>query len=85
MKNINNVNYDCLYQYDNYLGYWADKSASNTKYFEKNKWQRGKSFIEEALVRIADFDTKKEGDSPRTRGVIKLREIFDEYDFSLQR
>ena len=80
-EKLNNVNQDCLYQYENYLDYWAIKSEESKKYFENKTWHRRKGVVSNALVRLVDFDTKKEGDSPRTRSVIKLREIMESYDF----
>lgn len=80
-EKLNNVNQDCLYQYENYLVYWANECSINTRYFEKKMWPREKPYIQNALVRLVDFDTDKEGDSPRTRSVLKLREIMENYDF----
>jgi len=79
-ETLNYVNQDCLYQYEHYLECWAENNKNNNPFFEK-KWNRKKGVVSNALVRIVDFDTEKEGDSPRTRSVLKLREIMESYDF----
>ena len=44
-------------------------------------WPREKPYIKNSMVRLIQFDTEKECDSPRTRSVLKLREIMESYDF----
>ncbi|WP_394203757.1 hypothetical protein [Marinagarivorans algicola] len=71
----------CLYQTDCYLDYWYRSCSEDEGLFSKIKYKRKIEFIKIALFRIHHFDTEKEGDSPRSRFVIKIRKILDERDF----
>ncbi|WP_156312636.1 hypothetical protein [Marinagarivorans algicola] len=74
-------NEQCLYQSDLYLDYWYKSCSTDPAYFTKPKHKRLSRVIKLALYRIHDFDTEREGDSPRSRFVIKMRKILDERDF----
>jgi hypothetical protein len=80
-KKLHIINNDCLYQYDVFLEFWYKSCAVGEEYFKKNGNERYLSIIEEALYRIYYFDTEKEGDTCRSRFVVKIRKILDDREF----
>ncbi|MDE1462688.1 hypothetical protein [Spartinivicinus poritis] len=81
-KELNYINQDCLFQFDNYLEYWYLSCPKDESYFSSNKLhQRQVPYFEQALYRICHFDTEKEGNTCRTRFVHEMREILDEREF----
>jgi len=80
MGSLNQSNLDMLYQYDQPLAVWYYCVNLNENFIAQN--DRYKPLIQKAIHRIYNFDTKKEGDSPRTRCVIKFKKMFDEGEFN---
>ncbi len=85
-KQLNYINEDYLFQYDNYLEYWYlsfaqidDEAPKATK-----DMARAIDYIKLGLYRIHHFDIEKEGDTCRTRFVQKIRKILDEREFNAQ-
>jgi len=82
-RQLNYINEDCLFQYDNYLEYWYF-SCTQVKDFDehaKRKVLEDSDLIQQGLYRIHYFDTEKEGDTCRTRFVNKMRKMLDEREF----
>ncbi|MDE1462686.1 hypothetical protein [Spartinivicinus poritis] len=82
-KQLNYINKDCLFQYDNYLEYWCLScfKLKETDAVAKRKAFEDWDLIQEGLYRIYHFDTEKEGDTCRTRFIHKMRRILDEREF----
>jgi hypothetical protein len=82
IKEMHAINNDMLFQYDLPLEWWYRGCTKNEDYFTTSTLkQRQKPSAEKALWRIHNFDTVKEGDTPRTRFVHKMRTILDERPF----
>jgi hypothetical protein len=76
------INNDMLFQYDVPLEWWYQSCTEKEDYFHKGMQGDGEwPFVEKALWRIHNFNTEKEGDTPRTRFVHKMRKILDERHF----
>ncbi|TVV39397.1 hypothetical protein [Thalassolituus sp. C2-1] len=80
-KKLHIINNDCLYQYGSYLDFWYQSCPKNENYFDDAFYKGALPYIEKALYRIYYFDTEKEGDTCRTRFVVKIRKILDEREF----
>lgn len=80
-KKLNVLNEDCLYQSNYYLDYWYSCMPENNEYFSKPINKITLNPTRKGLYRIYTFDTEKEGDTPRTRFVTKMRKILDEREF----
>lgn len=82
IKNMDAINNDMLYQYDQPLEYWYQCcQLAKEDYYSREKCKTIKEYTEKSLWRIYNFDTEKEGDSPRTRFVIKMRKLLNERHF----
>lgn len=80
-ERIHALGEDCLYQYDLPLERWYSSFEGNEEFFKKPKNKLFVKPCKKALWRIHHFDSQKEGDTPRTRCVIKVRKMLDERDF----
>ncbi len=78
---VSQVAQDCLYQYANYLEYWYQCCETSEDYFSKNYNDRMLPHIKNGLYRIHNFDVEKEGDTCRSRFVLKMRKMLDEREF----
>ena len=76
-KQLNYINEDCLFQYDNYLEYWYSSCIQ----VKDNDEREIRKILKMGLYRIHHFDTEQEGDTCRTRFVQKMRKILDEREF----
>ncbi len=85
-KQLNYINEDCLFQYDNYLEYWYLSCAQINDEAPKviKDMARAIDYIKLGLYRIHHFDIEKEDDTCRTRFVQKIRKILDEREFNAQ-
>jgi hypothetical protein len=82
IKEMMYFNTDMLYQYDLPLEWWYRGCNRDKDYFTRSSLQqRQKPSIEKALWRIHNFDDEKEGDTPRSTFVHKIRKMFDERPF----
>lgn len=81
LKRLFPINEDMIYQYDQPLEWWYQSCIKEPEYFKKNNSSKSLKSFNKAFYRIHHFDTEKEGDTCRTRFVIKLRNMFDERDF----
>lgn len=75
----------CLYQYDEVIDWLLTTITPNAdkefvKIFEENPPVNVPGY-QKALYCIYHFDTEKEGDTPRSAAVIKIRKILDEREF----
>ncbi len=75
------LNQDCLYQYGNYLEYWYQCCPDVADFYENPRNLRQLPYTKNGLFRIAQFDITKEGDTCRSRFVIKIRSILDNREF----
>lgn len=82
IKEMHPINNDMLYQYDLPLEWWYQSCTKDEEHFKKDaQEQTYRELIETALWRIFNFDVGKEGLSPRTTFVLKIRKILDERPF----
>lgn len=75
------IHYDFLFQYDDALEWWYE-CVKGINYYNISDFN--KKFIpyhKKALYRIFYFDTKKEGDTCRSKFVKKIIKILDEREF----
>ncbi|GGY51341.1 hypothetical protein GCM10011297_25360 [Bacterioplanes sanyensis] len=80
IANMRPINNDMLYQYDKPLEWWYQSvSAHQEDYFAGKSTQQ--EIVLKALWRIHHFDIDREGDSPRTRFLLKMRAMLDERPF----
>ncbi len=79
--NVGYLNQDCLYQYDCYLEHWYQCCPGVSDFYENHRNLRQLPYTKNGLFRIAQFDLDKEGDTCRSRFVMKIREILDNREF----
>ncbi len=80
-KKHNFLNDDCIYQYDAYVNYWYQCFPSTQQdYLKDLSIKHHKIYVHNSLYRIAQFDVAKEGDTCRSRYVLKVRDILDNRD-----
>jgi len=83
LKNeLNKSNLDLIYQYDQPLEVWYYCVNLRSDYLHYNELYM--PLVLKALYRIYHFDTQKEGNTPRTCCVNKLKKILDEREFTDQ-
>ncbi len=80
-KELNPINRDYLYQYDQPLEWWYECATRGKNYFDVSNNRDSLPSYRKYLYVIHHFDTEKEGDTCRSRFVFKLRQLFDERSF----
>ena len=78
-RELNACNRDMLYQYDQPLEAWYYSVNIFPNYFRR--YENDKSAIATALWRIFHFDLKQEGDTIRSRCLVKWRKLLKERPF----
>lgn len=73
----------CLYQYDEVLEWCLTTITANkgNEFLEELNNPKYLEAFQKALYCIHHFDTEKEGDSNRSKAVVKIRNILDEHLF----
>lgn len=75
------INQDMLLQYDSPLEWWYQGCACDRSFLKGPQLEAKLANFAEALRCVYNFDTDKEGDSPRSRFVEKMRIMLDERPF----